>query len=193
MATVVQQRNVPDAILSLSTMDSPDYVDFFTATASGATDESPKQWARAAVEGVSPWGRLVAWRVLCGLRLESRPSPEHLAGWKIADRGDGWIRMEASSWFMTAHIVFHVDEGHVCFATFVRYDKPMAALVWPAVSIIHRRAVPDLLRYAVKRDDDLLEKSVRPEAHRCRSRKARRAAVSRWCMIARTTCRSRSS
>jgi len=92
-----------------------------------------------------------AIRSLSGLRLESRPSPEHLAGWKIADRGDDWIRMEARSWFMTAHIVFHVDEGRVSFATFIRYDQPMAALVWPLVSIIHRRAVPDLLRYAVKR------------------------------------------
>jgi hypothetical protein len=151
VATVVQQRNVSDEIRSLSTMDSPDYVDLFTATASGAADKSPEQWARATVEGVSPWARFVAWRVLCGLRLESRPSPDYLAGWKIADRGDGWIRIEASSWFMSAHIVFHVDGERVSFATFVRYDSPMAALVWPAVSVIHRRAVPDLLRHAVKR------------------------------------------
>jgi hypothetical protein len=150
--TVAQQRNVPDAIRSLSTLESPDYVDVFTV-ASAVTDKSPEPWARATVEGVSPWGRLVAWRVLCGLRLESWPSPEHLAGWKIADRGDGWIRMEASSWFMTAHIVFHVDEGRVSFATFIGYDQPIAALVWPVVSIIHRRAVPDLLRYAVKRSN----------------------------------------
>ena len=150
VSTVVHQRNVPEAIHSL-TLESPDYVDLFIATASGATDKTPEQWARATVEGVHPWARFVAWRVLCGLRLESRPSPDYLAGWRIADRGDSWIRMEASSWFMTAHIVFHVDEGHLSFATFVCYDKPMAALVWPAVSIIHRRAVPDLLRYAVKR------------------------------------------
>lgn len=146
--TVVQQRNSPEAIRSLSTLESPDYVDLFIATANRATDKTPEQWARATVEGVHPWARFVAWRVLCGLRLEPRPSPDYLAGWRIADRGDGWIRMEASSWFMTAQIVFHVDEGHVSFATFVCYDKPMAALVWPAVSIIHRRAVPELLRYA---------------------------------------------
>lgn len=152
MLAVAQHRDVPEAIRSLSAMESPDYVDAFTV-ASAVTDKSPEQWARAAVEGVSPWGRLVAWRVLCGLRLESQPSPEHLAGWRIADRGDGWIRMEASSWFMTAHIVFHVDVGRVSFATFVRYDNPVAALVWPAVSIVHRRAVPDLLRHAVKRVD----------------------------------------
>ena len=149
--TVLQQRNVPEAIRSLSTIDSPDYVDLFTATASDATDKSPEQWARATVEGVAPWARFVAWRVLCGLRVEPLPSPDSLAGWKIADRGDRWIRMEASSSFMTAHIVFHVDEKRVSFATFVRYDRPMAALVWPSVSIIHRRAVPGLLRHAVKR------------------------------------------
>jgi hypothetical protein len=49
------------------------------------------------------------------------------------------------------HIVFHVDEGCVSFATFVCYDNPVAALVWPAVSIVHRRAVPDLPRGGVKR------------------------------------------
>jgi len=148
--TVVQQRSLHEAIRSLSILESPDYVDVFTV-ASAVTDKTPKEWARATVEGVSPWARFVVWRGLCGLRLEPQLSPDDLAGWKIADRGDSWIRMEASSWFMTAHIVFHVDEGHVSFATFVRYDKPMAALVWPALSIGHRRAVPDLLRYAMKR------------------------------------------
>ncbi len=118
--TVVQQRNVPEAICFLSTLESPDYVDVFTV-ASAVTDKSPEQWARATVEGVSPWARFVVWRVLCGLRLRPQPSPDSLAGW------------------------------HVAFATFVRYDRPMAALVWPALSIGHRRAVPDLLRYAVKR------------------------------------------
>jgi hypothetical protein len=35
--------------------------------------------AVAMVEGVSPWARFVVWRVLCGLRLEPRPSPDYLA------------------------------------------------------------------------------------------------------------------
>jgi hypothetical protein len=74
-----------------------------------------------------------------------------VAGWKIADRGDSWIRVEASSWFMTANIVFQIDEGRVSFATFIRYDRPVAALVWTPVSIIHRAIAPDFLRAAVKR------------------------------------------
>jgi hypothetical protein len=128
----------------------PDYVDC-VAVANSVTDRSPEEWARATVEDVSPWGRFIAWRVLCGLRLESRSSPEHIAGWKIADRGDNWIRLEAASWFMTAQIVFLVGEARVSLLTFVRYDHPVGALVWPAVSIIHRRVLPDVLRGGVKR------------------------------------------
>jgi hypothetical protein len=149
--TVVQQRNLPEAIRSLSALTSPDYVDLFTVTASGATDRSPEQWARVALEGASPTGRFIVWQVLCGLRLEPQPSPDYVAGWKIADRGDSWIRIEAASWFMTAHAVVQVEDGQVSVALFIRYDRPIAVLVWPPLSIGHRRAMPGLLRHAVRR------------------------------------------
>ncbi len=42
--TVVQQRHVPEAIRSLSTLETPDYVDVFTV-AGAVTDKSPEQWA----------------------------------------------------------------------------------------------------------------------------------------------------
>jgi hypothetical protein len=74
-----------------------------------------------------------------------------VGGWKIADRGDSWLRVEASSWFLTAHVVLQVADGQVSVATFVRYDRPIAAFVWPPVSIIHRRVMPDLLRHAARR------------------------------------------
>lgn len=149
---VVQQHNVPEAICALDALAS-DYVDVFTATASTATNTSPERWARAALEGASPMGRFIAWRVLLGLRLEPRPSSDYVAGWEIVDRGEGWIRIEASSWFMTANIVFQVGAGEVSFATFIRYDRRVAALVWTPVSIIHRQLAPDVLRHAVMRID----------------------------------------
>jgi hypothetical protein len=148
---VFQQRSVPEAIRALGSLDRIDYVDLFVATTSTAMDVSPEQWARAAVEGASPAGRFLAWRVICGLRLEPQPSPDHVGGWKIADRSDNWTRMEASSWFMTAHIVFQIDEGCVSFATLIRYDRRVAALIWTPVSILHRAVAPDFLRAAVKR------------------------------------------
>jgi hypothetical protein len=150
VTVVVQQHEIPERIRDCSTMVS-DYVDLFTATASRAMDTSPEQWARAALEGASPVGRFLAWQVLLGLRLDQRPSPDHLAGWRIAERGDGWIRIEASSWFMTGHIVFQVEGDRVSFATFIRYDRLVAALVWLPASIIHRAKVPDVLRHAVRR------------------------------------------
>jgi hypothetical protein len=150
MPTVFQQRNVPEAIRSLSTLASPDYVDLFTVPTDGAAGGSPEQWARAAVEDAAGLGGQFVWRVLCGLRLERRPSPAYVGGWKIADRGDSWIRLEAASWFMTAHIVVQVYDGQLSVATFIRYDRSMAALVWPPLSAGHRLLMPGLLRQTVR-------------------------------------------
>jgi hypothetical protein len=114
-----------------------------------AVGRSPEEWARAAVEAAGLGGQVV-WRVLCGLRLAWRPSPDYVGGWKIADRGDSWIRLEAASWFMTAHLVLEVDDRHLSVATFIRYDRPMAALVWPPLSAAHRFLMPGLLRHTVR-------------------------------------------
>ena len=99
----------------------------------------------------TPTGRSapILWRLL-GLRLGPRPSPDHVQGWTIADRGASWIRLETSSWFMTAHAVAHVADEQLSLALFLRYDRPIAALIWAPVSVLHRRAVPVMLHQAVK-------------------------------------------
>lgn len=51
---------------------------------------------------------------------------------------------------MTAHIVSQVDEGRRSLATFVRYDRRIAALVWPPVSILHCWVGLLILRRAVR-------------------------------------------
>ncbi len=150
MTTVLEQRNVPKTVRSLSTLAKQDYVDLFTVTAGVATDRSPEQWARAGVDDAAGLAGQFVWRVLLGLRLEQGPSPDHVAGWKIVDRGDCWIVLEAASWFLTAQIVFQVGDGRVSVATFIRYDRPVAALVWPPLSVGHRQAMPGLLRHAAK-------------------------------------------
>jgi hypothetical protein len=147
---VVGLAGVPEAIRCVETLASPDYVDLFTATTSGATDRSAEEWARAALED-TPTGRSAPflWRLL-GLRLGPTPSPDGVQGWSIADRGEDWIRIETTSWCMTAHAVVRVDDRHVSVALFIRYDRPIAALIWPPVSVLHRRAVPVMLRQAVQ-------------------------------------------
>jgi hypothetical protein len=149
VVTAVGVRNVPDVIRRLDTLAAPDYADVFTAVTSRARDRSAEAWARAVLEE-TPIGRSAPalWRLL-GLRL-GPPSSTHVQGWRIADRGDDWIRIEATSWFMTAHAVIHVEDGQVSVALFLRYDQPIAGVIWPPVSVMHRRGVPVMLRQALR-------------------------------------------
>ena len=149
--TVVQQHDVPEAIRRLSAMARPDYVDLFTVAASRAAETSPEEWARAAIEDTAGLGGQFVWRVLCGLRLEPRPAPDRVGGWKLADRGDRWIRLEAASWFMTAHIVVLVDAEQVSVATFIHYDRAVGGLIWPTLAVAHRALMPGLLRGTASR------------------------------------------
>jgi hypothetical protein len=152
-STVRWRREVPEAIRSLGALANTDYADIVTATINETPSRTPEQLIRAALKGV-PRGLLffipVVQRVFLGLRLKLRPSPGRLLGWKIADRGENWIRIEAASWFLTGHVVMHLDEGELSFASFVRYDRQLAALVWPPVSLIHRQVALALVRSATR-------------------------------------------
>ena len=150
MLSVIQQRDIPEGIRSLSGMHRPDYIDVFTVTTDGAADATPEQWLRTALEGVAGRGGQFIWRGVLGLRLKSRPSTERIGGWKIAARGEDWIRLEASSWFLTAHLVTRLDDGRLCAGTFIRYDHPIAPLVWVPASAVHRRLMPGLLVKTVR-------------------------------------------
>jgi hypothetical protein len=149
VSAVVGLRDVPEGIARVNTLANPDYVDVFTITLRGAKDNSPEEWARAALEN-TPTGRSapLLWRFI-GLRLGPRPSSQHVQGWTITGRAEDWIRMEAASWFMTANAVVKVDDGQLSCALFVRYDRSIAAVLWPPVSVMHRRAMPRLLRQAL--------------------------------------------
>ncbi len=150
VAGVRWQRGVPDALRALDTIERPDYTDLVTGTVSETPGRTPEQWTRLMLKGL-PRGLLLAvpliQRVALGLRLELRPSPDHLIGWKIAERGENHVRIEAASWFLTGHVVVRVARrSTVLHATFVRYDRPPAALVWPPVSLIHRQVALALVR-----------------------------------------------
>jgi len=153
--TVVGLSDIPETIRSHDTLTNPDYVDVFTAPTSGATDRTPEEWARAVLEE-TPTGRSAPalWRRL-GLRLGPTPSAEHVQGLKIAARGEDWIRLETASWLMTAHGIVHIDDHHLSLALFIRYDHPIASLVWMPESAMHRRAVPVMIRQALTSPHDL--------------------------------------
>lgn len=148
-AVVRQERPIPDRIRALTTFERVDYADAFTVAVRGASASSPEEWARALVEDAAGAAGQFVWRRILGLGLEPRPSAGRIGGWEVADRGDDWIRLEARSWFMAAQIAAYVSEDEVTAASFVRYDHPIARVVWVPVSIAHQRALPGLLRAAV--------------------------------------------
>lgn len=152
-STVRWQREVPDAIRSLGALTDADYADIVTATMDDTPSGTPEQLIHTALKSM-PRALLLfipfVQRVFLGLRLKLRSSPDHLLGWKIADRGENWIRIEAASWFLTGHVVMHIDEGHMSFASFIRYDRRLAALVWPPVSLIHRQVALALVRRGIQ-------------------------------------------
>jgi hypothetical protein len=153
MSAVRWQRGVPESLRALGALEGADYEDVVTGAVSEIPDMTPEQRVQATLKGM-PRGLLLVlpWiqRMALGLRLELRPSPDHVLGWKIAERAENWIRIEAASWFLTGHVVIHVEDGCLSFATFVRYDRLPAALVWPPVSLIHRQVALALVRSATK-------------------------------------------
>ena len=154
-STVRWRREVPEAIRSLGALANADYADIVTATID-VTPAEPEQVIHATLNDL-PRGLFLlipfVQRVFLGLRLKLRPSPDRLLGWKIADRGENWIRIEAASWFLTGHVVMHVDKGRISFASFIRYDRRLAAFVWPPVSLIHRQVALALVRSAIEHSD----------------------------------------
>lgn len=146
--TVRRERDVPDPIRAIR--PPSDYVDVFTVTTKGSGEKSAEEWARAGVEQAAGLAGQFVWRVVLGLRLAVLPSPDHIGGWKIAERGSDWLRLEAKSWFLTAHLLVHVGVEEVSVATFVRYDRALARFAWPRLAVGHRRAMPGLLRRAAR-------------------------------------------
>jgi hypothetical protein len=155
-STVRWQREVPAAIRSLGALADADYADIVTATLDQAPSGTPEQLIQLVLQGV-PRGLLVfipfVQRVLLGFRLKLRPSPDRLLGWKIAERDENWMRIEVASWFMTAHVVMHLDGAQISFASFIRYDRWPATFIWPPISLIHRQVALALVRSATRVQD----------------------------------------
>ena len=151
VSSLVGVHDVPDSVRALTTLDEPDYVDLFTVATPRAADRSAEEWARAVLEQTEVARRNARklWRLI-GLRLGPPHSPDHVQGWKIAARGDNWLRVETASWYLTAQAVFLVEPGQVSLSLSLRYDRSVAAAVWAGVSGPHQRAVPVMLRQAVQ-------------------------------------------
>ncbi|MGY5129949.1 DUF2867 domain-containing protein [Streptomyces nigrescens] len=146
--SAVGLHNIPASIRALSSLSHIDYVDVFTLRTDADAGTTPEQWARAMFGDVPSVAEQLIWRGLLGLRLSRGRSPETVAGWRITERGEDWIRLETASWFLTGNLLVQATEGRVSLGTFLRYDRRLGHGVWPVLSAVHRRLTPGLLRDA---------------------------------------------
>ncbi len=148
-ATVTSTLGVQQVPESITDAFDADYADAFTHPTD--VTATPEQWARTTLEDVAGDGGQRIWRRVLGLRLTQPPWTDTVAGWGVAERGDDWIRLEASSGSLTANLVLLADDRSVTLTTLLRYDRPLGRIVWTPTSPLHRRLVPGLLRDAAAR------------------------------------------
>lgn len=120
-----------------------DYADRFVLTTGAEAD--PEQWARAMFGDTPGFFGTLVWQGLLHLRLDRGRAADNVAGWRITDRGDDWIRLEARSWFLGGNLIVQIEPGQVALTTAVRYDRFPARQWWPLLARVHRRLIPGVL------------------------------------------------
>jgi hypothetical protein len=131
-----------------------DYHGAFDTPIPAGDDRTAEQWARDALERMPAalyWFVLVGWRVVLGLRLGPRTSPDHIAGWEIAERSPDRVLLATRSWLLAAELEFRKADGKLVWTTLVGYERKPAAFIWPPVLVLHRTIVPYTLRRAAVR------------------------------------------
>ncbi|HEY3959374.1 MAG TPA: hypothetical protein VGL68_02590 [Solirubrobacteraceae bacterium] len=131
-----------------------DYNDRFAAPRAASDDRTPEQWARAVFEDAPRpvrWLLMSGFRYGLGLRFGPRPSSEHVLGWAIIDRSPDSLTVESRSWFLTSRLVFRIEATCLTQSTYVCYDRRIAAIIWPPVSLLHRQIVPRIVQHAARR------------------------------------------
>jgi hypothetical protein len=139
---------MPRHVVVATSLPDADYADLFSLPA--RVDATAEQCARAMFGDVPDAAERLIWRGLLGMRLGRGRSATTVAGWCIGAHGENWIRLEARSWFLTGNLVIRVTTDQISLATLVRYDRVLGRLIWPALSVLHRRMTPGLLRDAAK-------------------------------------------
>ena len=146
---MARQVPAPTGGAALDLLERVDYADAFAASTSAR--RRPGEWARLALDSAPPLlGRFVrlAHRVL-GLRLAPSGSSAHLWGWDVLRDGLDAFVLGVEGALVTPRIVVTAPPGQVVAATLIRFDHPVAPLLWAGVAPIHRAVARRLVDGAV--------------------------------------------
>lgn len=142
----VGPEGVGSSVLATSGLARADYADHYILTRDRGSSASPEIWARSMFGDAPDLIERLVWGVVLGLRLHTDKSPSTIAGWRITEQGDDWIRLSAASRNASAALVVRVTATTLELATFMQYDRGRARISWIPAGFIHRRLAPLLLR-----------------------------------------------
>lgn len=128
-----------------------DYVDHFAIHPVDASVATPQQWARAMFGDVPSAGERFIWRGILRLHLSEGHSPETVGGWRIAARGDSWIRLETQSKALSANLLVTAEDSTLSLTTLLRYERLRGRFIWQPLSAVHRMLVPGMLRAVTRK------------------------------------------
>jgi hypothetical protein len=149
VTSAIGVSDVPEAVSKGARPARLDYVDRFTILTPKASEKTPEQWTRRLFGDTPNFIKRFLWQVLCGLRLRG-PATDTVAGWSIGARGDDWIRLDTNGWYMDGSLIVSAEPAGLSLVTVLRYHGRLGAILWGgALSRIHRRLAPGLLRKAV--------------------------------------------
>jgi hypothetical protein len=140
--------DVPDSILETDTLGHPSYTCAFELASPANDARSAHEWLRAILEGApGPLRRFVVagWIAVLRLQLAPRPSSDHVLGWKVLLDTPQETVLGVEGPTLSAHQVVQVHESRIVHVTFVRYNRPVARLLWTVAAPIHVRVIPYLM------------------------------------------------
>lgn len=168
------QVGAPNALGDVGIPPGANYADVFVLT--GRFSEYPlDDWARALFEQTAGRTGQFLWRRVLRLKLVRPPDsrrarPGHqgdeghgtdgtpfnddtlgsrvdwIAGWRVAQRGQDWVRLEAFGTLLSGNLVVRVEHQQVLLGTCVSYKTRFGGWLWRQLAPIHQRAAPGLLR-----------------------------------------------
>lgn len=149
ISAAVGTAAIDNAVLDRLALRSIEYADRYELTP--APPGTPEEWARALFGDRPVLTERVVWAGLLRLHLDPVAGPDTVAGWAVAARGDGWIRLETCSRHLDARLLVQAGEGCAAVTTALHYRHRRGARTWAVLSPIHRMLVPLVFRTAAKR------------------------------------------
>jgi hypothetical protein len=138
----------------VSTLGRVDYEDAFAVDVGPTHTRSAEQWVREILEGAPSNVRLKllsGWSAI-GIKLRLPGSDRTVLGWDIRSSDPDCALLGADSRVgMPGELLLRREDNRLLFATFVRYDNPIARALWASIEAAHVRTVRSILELASRR------------------------------------------